>query len=66
VSGDRPEWRGTRAIEIGARKGHRPGEVAIIELDASNLGIGVDTGLLVDTPDPLQIANIERVLGPPQ
>ena len=39
-----------------------PGEVAIIELGASNLSIGVDKGLLVDTPDPLQIANLERVL----
>ena len=78
MSGDRPArrslWRGTRAIEIGARTygsvrsildraGHRRGEVAIIELGASNLGVGVDKGLLVDTPDPLQIANIERVLG---
>src|ERR1700737_419538 len=37
--------------------------LAIIELGARNLGIGVDEGLLVDAPDPLQIANIERVLG---
>ncbi len=37
--------------------------LAIIELGARNLGIGVDEGLLVDAPDLLQIANIERVLG---
>src|ERR1700731_477475 len=43
--------------------GRRDRRLAIIELGASNLGIGVDKGLLVDTPDPLQIANIERVLG---
>src|ERR1700724_758850 len=43
--------------------GRRDRRLAIIELGASNLGIGVDKGLLVDTPDALQIANIERVLG---
>src|ERR1700730_8179795 len=43
--------------------GRRDRRLAIIELGASNLGIGVDKGLLVDTPDPLQIANRERVLG---
>ncbi len=37
--------------------------LAIIELGASNLGVGVDERLLVDAPDPLQIAGIERVLG---
>ena len=43
--------------------GRRDRRLAIIELGASNLGVGVDEGLLVDAPDPLQIANIERVLG---
>src|SRR2546430_12807524 len=43
--------------------GRRDRRLAIIELGASNLGVGVDKGLLGDTPDPLQIANIERVLG---
>ena len=43
--------------------GRRDRRLAIIELGASNLGVGVDKGLLVDTPDPLQIANTERVLG---
>src|ERR1700737_2512719 len=43
--------------------GRRDRRLAIIELGASNLGIGVDKGLLGDTPDPLQIANIKRVLG---
>src|SRR4029077_8423472 len=37
--------------------------LAIIELGERNLGIGVDERLLVDAPDPLQIADIERVLG---
>jgi hypothetical protein len=37
--------------------------LAIIELGASNLGVGVDERLLVDAPDPLQIADIERILG---
>jgi hypothetical protein len=31
--------------------GRRDRRLAIIELGASNLGIGVDKGLLVDTPD---------------
>ena len=43
--------------------GRRDRRLAIIELGASNLGVGVDEVLLVDPPDPLQIANIERVLG---
>src|SRR4029077_1957190 len=37
--------------------------LAIIELGASSLGVGVDERLLVDASDPLQIADIERVLG---
>src|SRR6266550_2837693 len=41
--------------------GRRDRRLAIIELGASNLGVGVDKGLLGDTPDPF--ANIERVLG---
>jgi len=43
--------------------GCRDWRLAIIELGASNLGVGVDERLLVDAPDPLQVANIERVLG---
>jgi hypothetical protein len=33
--------------------GRRDRRLAIIELGASNLGVGVDEGLLVDTSDPL-------------
>src|ERR1700681_2353223 len=44
--------------------GRRDRRLAIIELGASDLGVGVDEGLLVDASDPLQIADIERVLGP--
>ena len=43
--------------------GRRDRCLAIIELGASHLGVGVDERLLVDAPDPLQIANIECVLG---
>src|ERR1700737_4787799 len=43
--------------------GRRDRRLAIIELGASSLVVGVYKGLLVDPPDPLQIANIERVLG---
>ena len=43
--------------------GCRDRRLAIIELGASNLGVGVDERLLIDAPDPLQIADIERILG---
>ena len=33
--------------------GRRDRRLAIIELGASNLGVGVDEGLLVDVPDPV-------------
>ena len=39
------------------------GRLAIVELGASDLGIGIDEGLLVDPADALQIADIERILG---
>src|ERR1700750_1941548 len=37
--------------------------LAIVELGAGNLGVGIDEGLLVDAPNSLQIADIERILG---
>ena len=37
--------------------------LAIVEFGAGNLGVGIDEGLLVDPPNPLQIADIERILG---
>ena len=37
--------------------------LAIVELGAGHLGVGVDEGLLVDAAHALQIANIERILG---
>ena len=43
--------------------GCRDRRLAIIELGASNLGVCVDERLLIDAPDPLQIADIERILG---
>src|SRR6266699_2212885 len=35
--------------------------LAIIKLGEGDLGVGVDDGLLVDPPDPLQRADIEGV-----
>src|SRR5262245_37648822 len=43
--------------------GRRDRGLAIVELGAGHLGIGVDEGLLVDPSDPLQVAHVERVLG---
>ena len=40
------------------------GRLAIVELGASDLGIGIDEGLLVDPADALQIADIERSWAP--
>jgi hypothetical protein len=37
--------------------------LAIVELGKGHLGVGVDDTLLVDPPDPLQRADIERVPG---
>jgi hypothetical protein len=37
--------------------------LAIIKLSASDLGVGVDEGLMIDPANALQIADIERVLG---
>src|SRR5262245_25090893 len=36
---------------------------AIVELGASDLSVGVDEGLLLDPPNALSIADIERILG---
>ena len=38
--------------------------LAVVELGEGDLGVGVDEGLLVDAPDPLQRADIEGVLRP--
>jgi hypothetical protein len=53
------EGHHTVVEEIG--RGERG--LAIIELAEGELGVGIDERLLVDAPDPLQVANIERVLG---
>ena len=37
--------------------------LAIVELGKGDLGVGVDEGLLINAPNSLEIANIERVLG---
>ena len=44
--------------------GCRDRRLAIVKLGAGNLGVGVDEGLLIDAPDPLQVADIECVLPP--
>ncbi len=44
----------------------RDRRLAIVQLGASNFGIGIDKGLLVDAANTLQIADIERILGPAQ
>ncbi len=36
---------------------------AVIQLGEGHLAIGIDEGLLVDPPNPLERANIERILG---
>ena len=41
----------------------RDRRLAIVQLGASNLRIGIDEGLLVDAANALQIADIERILG---
>ena len=38
--------------------------LAVIELGEGHLGVGVDDGLLIDPPNPLQRADIEGVLRP--
>ena len=43
--------------------GCRDRRLAIVELGAGDLGVGIDEGLLVDAPNSLQIADIERILG---
>src|SRR4051794_168572 len=43
--------------------GRRDRRLAIVELGTNHLAVGIDEGLLVDAPDPLHIADIERVLG---
>jgi hypothetical protein len=37
----------------------RDRRLAIVELGESDLGIGVDERLLVDAPEPLQVADVE-------
>jgi hypothetical protein len=43
--------------------GRRDRRLAIVQLGASHLGVGVDEGLLIDAPNALQVADIERILG---
>src|SRR5215813_14880700 len=43
--------------------GGRDRRLAIVELGESDLGVGVDEGLLINAPHSLEIADIERVLG---
>src|ERR1700751_3043382 len=41
----------------------RDRRLAIVKLSASDLGVGIDEGLLVDAANALQITDIERILG---
>src|SRR6266567_5380519 len=50
------EWQYPVVQQVG--RGDRP----VIQLAESDLGIGVDEGLLLDPPDALEIADVERVL----
>jgi hypothetical protein len=43
--------------------GRRDRRLAIVELGEGDLGVGVDEGLLINAPNALEIADIERVLG---
>src|ERR1700756_3635603 len=43
--------------------GRRDRGLAIVKLGASDLGVDMDEGLLVDAANTLQIADIERILG---
>ena len=51
-----------REHAIVQKIGRRDRRLAIIELGEGDLGVGVDEGLLVDPPDPFQVADIEGVL----
>jgi hypothetical protein len=42
--------------------GGRDRRLAVVELGGGNLAVGVDESLLIDAPDPLQVADIERIL----
>src|SRR3974377_1255213 len=53
------EWQYS-VIEQIRRRDRR---LAIVQLGASDLGVGIDEGLLVDPTNALQIADIERILG---
>src|SRR3954470_24496759 len=54
------EQRDHAVIDEVSRRERR---LAIVELGANDLAVGVDEGLLVDAPDPLHVADIECVLG---
>jgi hypothetical protein len=43
--------------------GRRDRRLAVVELGKAYLGVGVDEGLLINAPNSLEIADIERVLG---
>ena len=40
------------------------GVLRVVELGEGDLGVGIDESLLVDAPDPLHVADVERILGP--
>ena len=65
--GQRPQQLDLVAVKEGEHTiieeiGGRDRRLAIVELGKGHLGIDVDEGLLVDASNPLQIADIERIL----
>jgi hypothetical protein len=52
---------GDDAIVQQLRRGNR--RLLRIQLGEADLRIGVDKGLLIDSPDPFQVADVEGVLG---
>ena len=53
------EWQHS-VVEQICRRDRR---LAIVELGASDLSIGIDERLLIDASNTLQIGDIERILG---
>ena len=67
AAGQHAQQLNVMAIEEGndsiiQEVGRRDWGLAIVELGASNLGVSINEGLLIDAPHSLQVANIKRIL----
>jgi hypothetical protein len=67
--GQQPQQPDLLAVEEGEDAiveeiGGRDRRLAIVELGEGNPCVGIDKSLLVDAPKRLQVADIERILGP--